>query len=41
LPNKSLDFFIFGTYVYFSHKLLAVHPKMVLQLQTYELIPSM
>jgi len=27
LPNKSLDFFIFGTYVYFSHKLLAVSPE--------------
>jgi serine/threonine protein kinase len=27
LPNKSLDFFIFGTYVYFSHKLLAVSLK--------------
>jgi serine/threonine protein kinase len=22
LPNKSLDVFIFGTYVYFSHKIL-------------------
>lgn len=40
LPNKSLDYFIFGMST-FHISFLQYHSKMVLQLQTYELSPSM